>query len=82
MLLKLSKDDSEVEKYKQRICKVKLKTLSEMNKEYDELYNPLLSKGFTVDYLVRYVHLKCININFFLNRVKSKVIRFFYKSKR
>jgi glycosyltransferase involved in cell wall biosynthesis len=43
LLLRLSADNSEVEKYKKRICKVGLKTLSEMSREYEQLYESILA---------------------------------------
>ena len=43
LLLRLSRDEGEIEQYKRRVCNVSLKTAFDMNQEYDELYDDLIS---------------------------------------
>jgi glycosyltransferase involved in cell wall biosynthesis len=50
LILKNAREDNELEKYKQRISLVKLKTLSEMNRDYEELYESLLAGGKCVSH--------------------------------
>ena len=50
LILKISQEDSEVEKYKQRLSGVRLKSLSEMNQDYAELYASLLASGKFIDH--------------------------------
>ena len=52
LILRLSKEGSEVEKYKQRLCNVKLKTLSEMNQQYEELYDSILSSSKYINHKI------------------------------
>ncbi len=53
LILKLSEDSSDVEEYKRRICNVKLKTLFEMNQEYEELYNSLLLNRTPINHEIK-----------------------------
>lgn len=43
LILRLSREKSEIEKYKKRLTTVKLKTIAEMHQEYVALYDSLLS---------------------------------------
>jgi len=83
LIWRLSLENCEIEKFKKRLTTVKLKTLTEMQEEYNELYDSLLSGSKYKEWrrnLNRYIRLKLIFANSLLLRAKNKVIRLFSNS--